>query len=96
MLFGGVVRLVLLDCRDGGFGRALRPHAATTSNFGWASAGDPRIKFRMLSWLAGSRSSGMRWPCEKNETGMPMRTLRLRMGPNVAVSSRRVNNSFVG
>ena len=43
-----------------------------------------------------ARSSGMRWPLETNETGNPMRTLWLRMGPKVWVSSRRVKSSLSG
>src|SRR5579863_777986 len=96
-LFGrGVGRLIFLYRGDGSFDRPLCPHAATTSNFESPAAGEFRIKSSSRSTVAGSRSSGIRWPRERKETGFFIRMLLAKMGPNVSVSSRRVKSSLEG
>jgi site-specific DNA recombinase len=79
--------------RSGSVGRALRSHAATVSNFDWSG---PSTRSSSRSPVAGSISSGMRWPREKKEIGLPIRMLRLRREPKVSVSSMRVNSNLRG
>src|SRR6202040_2387380 len=64
-LFGRVIPvLVLLETTGRLFYCDLSLHAATVPNFARPTGLHLRIKSRITSSVAGSRSSGMRWPRE--------------------------------
>ena len=57
--------------------------------FTYQKRGDPVL-------VAGSISSGITCPVEKNERGLPVRTASQTIVPVESVSSSRVNSSFAG
>src|SRR5260370_36360972 len=77
-LLGGVVAgLIFLKTTAWLFDCDLSFHAATVPNFVCPTGCRFKTRSRISSSVAGSKSSGIRWPQERNETGLPMRMLWL-------------------
>src|SRR5882762_1856996 len=91
-----VLGLIVLQRSREFFRQGGRSHAATVPKYRSENSSGVRTISRIKSLTAASRSSGILWPRVTKDIGFPDRTLWLRSGPKVSVSSSRVKSNLAG